>query len=193
MIAVRRSMPEQNRNSPLRLNVGRAIECRSATRRRNNEQPHMPQREINLCRGLVAAFISVMAGFTLPWFLVCLLLVADWFGNHSADWEPLFKRSFTIDGAWLASYLFMSLCGTVAFLSFGIGSTRNIRGNLFAVGIIGVGVPYLWQIIHGPRMKSEPRFGETQFDILLLTVPSVTTGVFIIAWRILKRKLTTAA
>jgi len=135
--------------------------------------------ELNVKRGLVAGSLAGAIAFAVPWLFFCLLLFVRWLG---ADIYP------SLDGAWIGSYFLTSGVATAACVSFGTSQTTAARHDFAAVSagvaFVAIIIPSLVGIAHGPRLKSEPDFGQGPIDVVLLTAPAIATGIVILAWRI---------
>lgn len=140
--------------------------------------------ELNIKRGLIAGLVAGALAFAGPWLLLHLLLFTQRLGSE-IDPSP--------DGARLASYFLASIVGTAACVSFCTKPRSSVRHDFIIVACLAILIPSLWFLVEGPRLKSEPPFGEKPTDIVLLTVPAVASGILLLAWRTLRKSRSTSA
>jgi hypothetical protein len=133
---------------------------------------------MTIMRGLIAGAAAGALAAVVPWLLLELLLLARRLG---ADTDP------SSDGARLGSYFLASLVGTAAFVSFAIRPRIPVWQCLLPVALVAVAALGVGGLLEGQRYKSEPPFGQKPTDILLLTLPAVVTGVFLLARRTLRK------
>jgi hypothetical protein len=133
--------------------------------------------KLTITRGLIAGSVAGALAFTVPWLLLYLLRFLEWLGT---DIDP------SSDGAWLGSYFLTSIVGTSACVSFGTQARSSAWRDFLVVALVAILVLSLVSLVEGPRLKSEPPFGEMPSDLVWLTAPAVVTGMVLLAWRTLR-------
>jgi hypothetical protein len=137
----------------------------------------MDRHKLALGRGLVAGLSAAAIAATGPWLLLHLLLLVNRLGT---DLDP------SPDGARVGSYLFASIVGAAAFVSFGTRPRGQVWRDFVRVAFVALIIVAVLHVVDGPRMKGDPPFGEKPTDIVLFTIPSVVTGIALLAWRTLR-------
>jgi hypothetical protein len=161
----------------------------SGRKSRNHTPVNRPLKmgayQLNPKRGLIAGLVGGALAFAVPWLLLYLIVFAKWLLYDTPAVDRQYDINFMSKGAWLGSYFLTSLVVSAACVAFGTNPRCSFGHDFAAIALVAIVLSSLVGFVDGPRLKSEPPFGEKPLDIVLLTAPAVVTGIVILAWRML--------
>ena len=143
--------------------------------------------QFSILRGLHYTLLFSSIGVAIPWavFSICLLYklyTADVYRGFVHDQYLGYKLDLLLVSVWLSSII-----GATSLASYSFKPCLNFRRKFCVIA----GLAILSRVVYTDSIrtyaKSQPLFGETWTDLLVLSVPAYLMGLILVIYQILRR------